>query len=401
MDDLDDLFGDSAPLQLSVPLSPGLVQRLNEASLNGCCQRLDWSKSGAIAYIGSSGYSVILQHLLCDPQDGQWKLSQEYVIDDAYTNQHQVELVHLSWDHGGNFLAIVDAHGRTSIYAAYFTINRMSVLRRCAFDPEDDLGAVAGLMWLYVDRPSFYYKPSIKTNGQWNFMCTPQKVAGPRHPLQRPSIVIVTKGGTIRVLYQDKDNRWQDIRADVQHLKDRSGLLSHVAMCTDGGDNADYMLLATHRTNGELRIHRLRIDLEKAAISIQRLKVLPDCTPTAAATTGLPSIAYEPTTIQTQLTTLEFIPAGPESKSRAPTQPFVLTAFSYFSHEFDGGDTANTILCKWELSSEMSPLHSSFAQLSSKKPNISSSAELSVGGILPFRAQIGSSSPLLPRLSIA
>ena len=38
MDDLDDLFVDSAPLQLSIPLSPNLVQRVNETSLSGCRQ---------------------------------------------------------------------------------------------------------------------------------------------------------------------------------------------------------------------------------------------------------------------------------------------------------------------------------------------------------------------------
>ena len=116
-------------------------------------RRVDWSKSGAIAYISSDGYSVILQHLLCDPQDGQWKLSQQYVIDDAFTIQHQVDLVHVSWDHGGNVLAIIDAQGRMSIYAAFFTLNRMTIIRRCALDPEDDLGAVIGLMWLHADRP--------------------------------------------------------------------------------------------------------------------------------------------------------------------------------------------------------------------------------------------------------
>ncbi|KAL9104109.1 MAG: hypothetical protein Q9163_000911 [Psora crenata] len=308
MDELDELFADPGPLQLSVPLPPGLVQCLNEASLNGCCQKVDWSKSGALAYISSDGYSVVLQHLLCDPQDGQWKLSQQYVIDDTYTAQQHVGLVHVSWDHAGNFLATIDAHGRTSIYATFFAINRMNTIRRCAFDPEDDLGAVMGLMWLHMDRPakSFYYKPSIKTNGQWNFMCTPQKLAGPRNPLQKSSVVLVTRGGVIRVLYQDKDNRWQDIRADVQHVKDASGVLSHVAMCADRGDTA-----------------------------------------------------------------------GPESKSRAPTQPFVLTAFSCFSHDFQGGDTANTILCKWELSSEKPALHPSFTQLASKRPNTSPNAELS------------------------
>ena len=42
--DLDDLFGDSAPLQLPIPLSQNLVSRINEASLYGCCQCVTVSK---------------------------------------------------------------------------------------------------------------------------------------------------------------------------------------------------------------------------------------------------------------------------------------------------------------------------------------------------------------------
>ena len=181
------------------------------------------------------------------------------------------------------------------------------------------------------------------------------------------------------------------MRADVQHVKDGFGLLSHAAMCTDRGDNAgmflkvmirmaddrplaDSMLLATYNTNRELRIHRLRLDFEKAAINVKHLKLIADCT-SAAEASELTSPAYDPSTIQTQLTMLDFIPPGPESKSRAPTQPFVLTAFSCFSPDFQGGDTVNTILYKWELYTQKTPLHSSFAQLSSKRHNTFSRPE--------------------------
>ena len=39
MDDgLDDLFRDVPPLQLPEPLPKGLLQRVDELSLGGCCQ---------------------------------------------------------------------------------------------------------------------------------------------------------------------------------------------------------------------------------------------------------------------------------------------------------------------------------------------------------------------------
>ena len=68
-DDLDDLFGDSAPLQLSIPLSQSLVSRLNESSLYGCCQCVIASelcrpdpKNGSGRLPGQS--SVLLRTLL-------------------------------------------------------------------------------------------------------------------------------------------------------------------------------------------------------------------------------------------------------------------------------------------------------------------------------------------------
>jgi hypothetical protein len=37
-DDLDELFGEDAPLQLPASLSKGLFQRVDELSLGGCSQ---------------------------------------------------------------------------------------------------------------------------------------------------------------------------------------------------------------------------------------------------------------------------------------------------------------------------------------------------------------------------
>ena len=149
---------------------------------------------------------------------------------------------------------------------------------------------------------------------------------------------------------------------------------STVAGMTDAKLFTDSLLLATHSTIGELSLHRVRIDFEKASVSIGYLKLIANCTPTPAIT----STTDLPVMMQSHLTTLDFIPWGPESKSRIPTQPFVLTAFSYFSHDFQGGDVANTVLCKWELCLEKPAVHSSFAQLSSKRHNDSSVADLPV-----------------------
>ena len=79
-------------------------------------------------------------------------------------NEHQI--VHISWSHTGNELAVIDLFGQISIYNVFLAINRLTAMRRCALDPEDNMSAVIGMMWVYSDRwvrPSslikrYYYK---------------------------------------------------------------------------------------------------------------------------------------------------------------------------------------------------------------------------------------------------
>lgn len=103
-------------------------------------------------HISVDSCDVILQHLLCDPSNGQWGLSKQYVLDEVRNIHREGELVHLFWNHTGNELAVFDISGRMSIYAVMVTTNRVSALRRCSVDPEDSLGAVIGAMWLHTDR---------------------------------------------------------------------------------------------------------------------------------------------------------------------------------------------------------------------------------------------------------
>lgn len=94
----------------------------------------------------------MLRHLLCDHKDGRWVMSRENSIEDAA--HHERELIHLSWSHMGNELAIVDIFGRISIYLVLQlpSINRLAITRRCVSDTEDNLSAVIGLFWLHNDR---------------------------------------------------------------------------------------------------------------------------------------------------------------------------------------------------------------------------------------------------------
>lgn len=93
-----------------------------------------------------------LRHLLCDPQDGQWKLSENYLEEEVSTVHSDHQIVHLSWNPIGNDIAIVDVFGQISIFSIVIPLNRIYVSRKCAIDPEDHLSAVVGLKWLNTDR---------------------------------------------------------------------------------------------------------------------------------------------------------------------------------------------------------------------------------------------------------
>ena len=116
------------------------------------CRKLTWSKNGCIAYVSRNKRVVILRHLLCDPNDGQWKLSREFTVDEVSSAHGYHEIAHLSWSHTGTEIAIVDVVGRISIYNIFLAINRLSAVKRCSADPEDNLSAVVGLMWAQSDK---------------------------------------------------------------------------------------------------------------------------------------------------------------------------------------------------------------------------------------------------------
>lgn len=79
-------------------------------------------------------------------------MTKEYLVDGVATAHSEHQIVHLSWSHHGNELAIVDAFGQISIYSMFIAINRLSLYRRCVLDPEDHLSTVIGLTWLHLDR---------------------------------------------------------------------------------------------------------------------------------------------------------------------------------------------------------------------------------------------------------
>ncbi|MCJ1266503.1 mediator complex subunit [Lobaria immixta] len=372
-DDLDELFGDAPQLQLPPPVSKGLLQCVDDLRLSGCCQKIAWSKFGCIAYITHDGRRVNLRHLLCDPQDGQWKLSETYLEEEVSTVHSDHQIVHLSWNPIGNDIAIVDVFGQISIFSVFILLNRIHVSRKCAIDPEDHLNAVVGLKWLNTDRVLPLYRPGNKKDGIWHFMASKHNPLGPLNPNgNKSALVAITRGGAIRLLAQGQESRWQDIRTEVDSVSSSSGLLSHAALSPDKDST---MLLVTHSIDKQLRLYRVGIDCQQLVFNIQHLKTINDCSPMDQE--GNSSLMSRK--MSCQMSHLELIPPGPEMRTRGPTSPFALAVFSYVpdhSHDDSVREEPFSILARWEFHGAKTKLHPSFEQLTSKRPNFSSPGEL-------------------------
>lgn len=72
MDDgLDDLFGDVPALEIPEPLPSGLPQRVDEMSLNGCCQYVTILATESRKFLSHSQEIDMVQewlHCVCQPK---------------------------------------------------------------------------------------------------------------------------------------------------------------------------------------------------------------------------------------------------------------------------------------------------------------------------------------------
>lgn len=57
---------------------------------------------------------------------------------------------------------------------------------------------------------------------------------GPRSPGQRPALLMISRHGMLKVLFQGQD-RWSDIKIDTESVTNPSEVLTHAAMCADKG----------------------------------------------------------------------------------------------------------------------------------------------------------------------
>ncbi|KAI9840028.1 MAG: hypothetical protein M1819_000220 [Sarea resinae] len=392
--DMEDLFGDAQQLHLNPAALPrGLLARLDELRLNGCCQKLAWSKMGCIAYTSRDGSRVVLRNLLCRPEDGKWTLSREFPV--ASTFQDGLQISHLMWNHNGTDLAVVDVYGRISVYSVYVAINRISVSRHSSAEQMDDLNAVTGMSWLSPDRLTPFYKPVEKREGSWKYSVTTYKPPGTHHPANKSALVAVTRDGTLRLLYQlpAPDSSWQEVNTELESIGSSKDLLTHASICSDRDGS---LLLVTHNFSRSLRTYRVQVNwnlppgqrhlpislpLPTPSLIVHPIRFENHCSPQSGFAGGDGFRNFELVdNPAAQLSFLDFIPASPELNQRESKHPMIMAIFSYAPGPLDlqSSQEPFSIVSRWELCSSSQNLHQSFDQLASKKNSVGPLKEQSI-----------------------
>lgn len=62
---------------------------------------------------------------------------------------------------------------------------------------------------------------------------------GPFHPANKSALVAVTRGGTLRLVYQQQDSRWLEATTEIESVSSSVDLMTHGSFCADKG--ADYL----------------------------------------------------------------------------------------------------------------------------------------------------------------
>ncbi|KAH9835081.1 Mediator complex subunit 16 [Teratosphaeria destructans] len=271
---MDDLFGDAADnLNINVPLPPiplpaPLVMRLSEMQRTGCCTKLAWSNTGAIARIAADGKSILISTLFRDRKTGQYEVSQEskYPIHAPASNTFQ----HIQFNGMGLELVAFDSRGGPHFYSISGNINRMqpnSVEPAAFVNDRSDLDRVVGCAWLRLFPMEFqtvYITPATRTeNGYWNAMPRTGNLNMPRihHPDQRRhSLLCVTTSGKLTLIHQHESGIFQTTSVDLELSGPVDDLITHAAF----GERDDHMILATHDTAQRMKVYKVSINWNAA-----------------------------------------------------------------------------------------------------------------------------------------
>ncbi|OJD37608.1 mediator of rna polymerase ii transcription subunit 16 [Diplodia corticola] len=382
-----DLFNEAEQLPIAVQTPPvkRLAQRLDELGESGCCQKIAWSKSGCVASITRDGRGVNLRAFQRNPVDGKWILGDEAPLHIPSVHE-EFPLVHVAWGHLGVDLAVVDAAGRILVYTAAQAADRMKLSREPFSDHESESNALVGLHWLPVAPQQVKYHmiwSGDRNEDKWQYRMTSHPWKEPHNPIHpRMSLgafICFTRGGTVRLLFQQPDQQWYEATAEVEASNSGKDAFSHASFTSDSENS---LLLATHTVAGSVLVYRVKINWNaqpgKSAsptFDIAPLKAEDDCSPLATNFDASASVlgSTQNLSFPARLTHLSFIPIGPDP-GPSPSHPTVMAVFCHtpapvpsLMDQTHSQQPPFSIISRWELHGSSYALHSGFEQLTAKK----------------------------------
>ncbi|KAL2817830.1 mediator complex, subunit Med16 [Aspergillus granulosus] len=390
---VDDLFGESTSLDLGLPTgnstgpAKGLSQRLDEMRLVGCCQKIVWSRFGCIAYISQDSTRVHVRHLHSQQSDGTWALSEETPLPQITETHSGHTLVHLCWNEAGSELAVADSSGRVSIWSIPIALNSVNGARQAILDVDDDGAQIVGMMWLNQQRSVHSFHQAAKVQGRWAYSPFRRRPIGPFHPAGKAALLCITRSGVMKLLYQNPDNRWTEITAELKNTSYSDRLLTHAALVTTQAG----ILIATHSACQKISLYRVQIqwnppqwDQAQQKQNPQQFPVpsfrflhakveVPYNIPSNRGVAENPDEQFPVTNSLYCLTSLQIIlPASDNSAGSTPNH-WIVAVFSIPPHavlHHQQPQVPSSVIIRWQLESGVPTLHPKFDEVNPKKSNV-------------------------------
>ncbi|KAL5408029.1 hypothetical protein PMIN03_006810 [Paraphaeosphaeria minitans] len=394
--DVDDLFGDSEQVTLpsmNISASPpvkGLAKRLDELATSGCCSRIAWSKNGCIAYITPDGLGVNLRVFSRTNSTEKWDLGTDVHLDIPHQND-EFPLVHLSWSHLGNDLAVVNAAGHVMIFSCAMVLDRMNFTQTELSQSYNEIDAVVGMHWLAIypyEQKNHIAWSAHKNGDRWNFNITSQMFRDMHHAVdQKACLVYLMRKGDLKLRFQQPDSSWSEVSVSLKSILSTKDTFTHAAFASN---NDNKLLMTTYDASRRLHLYRIeavwnipqqsdRTQLkvyEKPELQVTEITTENNCHPAMIDSSGLPGGSQSKVPVSAQLTHLDILPITPEDGDGSVltiqaifvTPPNVVTI-----NQTHPQSSPSSIVAKWEVHQiEQNQLHPSLDKVTSKKKSVGS-----------------------------
>lgn len=219
--------------------------------------------------------------------------------------------------------------------------------------------------------------------GRWAYSPFRRRPIGPFHPAGKAGLICITRSGMVRLLYQNPDNRWAEISAELKNTSYSDRLLTHAALvATPAG-----ILIVTHSACQKICFYRVQITWSPQQWDPSQLKQGPNQFPAPTfrflhAKVEVPynipmnqngdSLPLPPNPLYC-LTRLDAILAAHDNSGGMAANPWIIAVFSIPVHataDHIQQQGPPSIIVRWQLESSPQVLHPKFDEVTSKKNNV-------------------------------